>query len=213
MKAHISLGNFAFILNRLVIIWFLLHLLTCVCIRQQDPASLVGRQLSGYISDTYFMMSTASTVGYGDVTVDHKRKTDVELTYLFGILIMILALVFFSYMQSTFNSLRSRWQAATSELEKESHLIEEWITLRNVRGYKPLTFQLEKQVKSLLHYMWQSNQASVLQSDWHRNLPWDTQYLLEKEIMNNVILKFQILRDLNDEALAISLLRQAAPER
>ena len=205
--------NISFILNRLLVIWLLLHTLTCICIRQQDAASLVGRQLSGYISDTYFMMSTASTVGYGDVTVDHRRKRDVELTYLFGIMIMILALVFFSYMQSTFNSLRSRWQAATSEVENESHLIDEWITLRNVRGHKPLNFQLEKQIKTLLHYTWQNSHSSVLLSDWHRNLPWSIQNLLDQQIMHNFILKFEMLKDLQDEQLAISILRLATPER
>lgn len=132
---------------------------------------------------------------------------------MFGILIMILALVFFSYMQSTFNSLRSRWQAATSETTKQMHLIEEWLTLRNVSGNKALTFQFEKQIKSLVQYMGQSDQSSVFQSEWYQKLPDKTQYLLEKEVMQNLVMKFEILKALNDHDLAISLLKRAVPER
>ena len=211
--AHIMLGNWAFIVNRLAIVWLMLHTLTCLCIRQQDPVTFIGAQLAGYIGNSYFMMSTASTVGYGDVTVDHTRTTDVEVTYLFGVLIQIFALGFFSYMQSTLGSLGNRWTLAVNEWVKEYEILEEWMTLRNLRGYKPLDYHLERQIKTLIRYTWLNDHSSILKSEWHENLPYAIQHEVEEEIMHNVIHDFKILRRLGDQDLAISIIRLSSPDR
>lgn len=200
-------------LNRVGIVWLIMHILTCVCIRQQDPSSLTGRRLSGYIDNTYFMMSTASTVGYGDFTIDHKRTYDTELTLLFGVFIMILALGFFSFMQSTFFSLRARFQAAESEHRKEINSIEEWMVLRNMRGKRALSFAYEHKVKALLRYVSRHDHSVVINSDWHKQLPDAVQYLVEIEIMRNLVVKFHFLKNLGDEKLGISIVRNASIER
>ena len=126
---------------------------------------------------------------------------------------MILALVFFSYMQSTFNSLRSRWQAAESQIRRETNLIEEWMVLRNTRGKRALTFSYEQKVKSLLRYVSRHDHSVVVESEWYRRLPDLIQYQLEKELMKNAVLQFGFLRDLEDDRLAISILRQSSVER
>lgn len=75
--------------------------------------------LDSNIQAIYFLFTTAGTIGYGDVTVDNKATHLVFWRYLFATLVIFFALIFFSYLQSLINALRSRLTFAQLKLQED----------------------------------------------------------------------------------------------
>ena len=188
-----------------------MHTLTCLCIRQQDLSALKEDGVSEYILNASFLMTTAATVGYGDSTVDHDAQ-DPETTYLFGISIMISALIFFSFMQTTFSSLFKKVSAAKAVMENEYSQIEEWIIVRNRMGVTAMPRKLEKMVKGYLRYVSQHDSGIVINSEYHGRLAYSTQIKLEKVLFHNVVIQFKFLKQLANEQLAGHMLKSATTE-
>ena len=87
------------------------HLTACVFIFTEKIA--LETEISGqdpwtrYISVLYFMVTTSTTVGYGDITIDHKSSKYVFIRYSYQVLLMMMSLlvnsVFYTLINATVN--------------------------------------------------------------------------------------------------------------
>ena len=83
------------------------HMSACVFIfteKQAEYGQSDQSPVDRYISVLYFMVTTSATVGYGDITIDHKSVNLVFGRYLYQVLLMLLTLVLNSAFYSLINS-------------------------------------------------------------------------------------------------------------
>lgn len=110
------------------------HISACIFILTEQIALQVdteeGKHIDRYISVLYFIISTSTTVGYGDITIDHKAERLLEFRYSYQILLMLFSLVvnslFYSLINITVNE-------AVYILDKPYEPLEEfeyWMTAR-----------------------------------------------------------------------------------
>ena len=210
-NAHLFCENVSFVMNRLLIILLLMHTLTCLGVRQQKSSIIHGQEVHQYIENASFLMATAATVGYGDSTIDHNAE-DTNVTYMYGISIIICALVFFSFMQSTFSILFKKLGAAKFTSETELGEIEDWITLRNRMGPMPIPRKFEKVTKGYLRYVSQHDHSILMDSPFHEELPHHVQMKLENVVFHNLLIQFHFLKNLKNDLLAAQIVKDATTE-
>jgi CRP-like cAMP-binding protein len=99
-------GDFFILMNYFLLIS---HIIACFFILTEKLAkSEVGLDndpFDWYISVLYFMVTTATTVGYGDITIDHQTQRFIFLRYGYQVFLMVFSLFasscFFSLVQTT----------------------------------------------------------------------------------------------------------------
>jgi CRP-like cAMP-binding protein len=139
------------LLDSLVTILLLSHFLSCLWLRIN--AFEILDVAKDYITAAYFIITTASTVGYGDVSVDHKETRSIAGRYIFAILIQIASLIFFAYIQSLISSLLKQFRASKALTASESQEFEEWMTVRNQTQGVIIPYNFEKILYEYFFYM------------------------------------------------------------
>lgn len=97
-------------------IFIISHYISCFWIRVNSYAT--GDEYKDYLNAIYFLFVTASTNGYGDITVDNLSTRNVLGRYLFAMMIMLASLIFFAYIQSLIAALRIQWTLVDSKIEE-----------------------------------------------------------------------------------------------
>jgi hypothetical protein len=109
--------------------------------------------VNDYVTSLYFIFTTSSTVGYGDITVPHNARDYVEGSYLFASLLIILALIFFAYLQSLINSLISLLHATSNQIHEQLEEFNDWMAARNQTKGVNITFKYESTLKEYVDYI------------------------------------------------------------
>ena len=150
-----SANNYHLILksltNNIITIGILSHVITCLWIRVN--VTLTNNWVADYVTSLYFLFATSSTVGYGDITVDHKSREHVEGRYLFASCLIIAALIFFAYLQSLINSLIHQFQAVELVIHQELDEFSDWMAARNQTKGVYITFKYEATLKEFINYI------------------------------------------------------------
>lgn len=134
----------------IVDIFLLAHSLTCFWIRF-NYLNLDHNLGQMYTNALYFIIATASTVGYGDQTVN-KNQDKAELRYLFTFFLVFLALIFFAYMQSLINTIIAKLNKLGSKSQEAHSELEDWLVLRNKSGKLAMPFVLEKKISRFFKF-------------------------------------------------------------
>lgn len=111
------------------------------------------------ITSCYYSITTLSTVGYGDLY----PISNFEM--IFGILIMLAGVGFFSLIMGSFIEIISTFN---QNLGVEEHTFElhNWMTLlTRFRENKPLPNSLYRQINQHFKYYWANNRLSQVQKD------------------------------------------------
>ena len=85
------------------------HVSACIFILSERLAfAKEGSDLdpySQYVSAIYFMVTTSTSVGYGDITIDHSTQILIPIRYLYQVFLMLVSLVvnsaFYSFINMT----------------------------------------------------------------------------------------------------------------
>lgn len=115
--------------------------------------NLTNNWATDYITALYFVFATSSTVGYGDVTVPHNAKNNIEGRYLFACVLIIAALIFFAYLQSLINSLIHQFQAVSLQITEQLEEFNDWMAARNQTEGVCITFKYESTLKEFIDYI------------------------------------------------------------
>lgn len=141
----------------------LAHIAACLWIRNYGLLS--SDSIDDYNTAIYFLFTTASTVGYGDVTVDHKRTTNVGDRFVFASSLMIFALIFFAYVQSLIYSLLQDFQAVDLKVKEKVEEFDDWMTVRNMTSGVMILYRYEKQLKEFFDYLHKYDVFSAVGAD------------------------------------------------
>lgn len=125
-------------------IFLIAHILSCFWIRF-NYLDLDYNYTENYVNAFYFVFATASTVGYGDLTVN-KNQTLIEARYLFTILMLFLALIFFAYVQSLITTILGKLKKLGSSSQEALNELEDWLATRNRSAKTMMPYQLEKKI-------------------------------------------------------------------
>ncbi|CDW72458.1 cation channel family protein [Stylonychia lemnae] len=108
------------------------------------------------IISCYFALTTLSTVGYGDLV----PQTQVEM--IFGILVMLCGVGFFSYIMSSFIEIISNYDKKMGAVDKGTEL-HNWMTLlTRFTNNKPLPKSLINQIDNHFSYYWNNDRLASL---------------------------------------------------
>jgi hypothetical protein len=106
-----------------IFIWIILvsHVCTCYWIRLDLYSSGLSSGLfySTYVKNSYYIFTTSSSTGYGDITIDHKATDFVILRYLYQLVLMYFGLVVNSLLYSLINTLSERTEEVLSRPTQE----------------------------------------------------------------------------------------------
>ncbi|EAR82348.1 cation channel family protein (macronuclear) [Tetrahymena thermophila SB210] len=105
----------------------------------------------------YFVMTTITTVGYGDYTPQSNNEKIV------GIIIMILGIAFFSYIMGNFTDVLTS-QKKLGEGFKSSDL-QRWLTSLSKFNSKPLPQSLVQKIDDHFNYFWKHDRLCDLKKD------------------------------------------------
>lgn len=155
-------------LKNFISVFCLAHIAACLWIR--NYGQLTKSPIDDYNSAIYFLITTAATVGYGDITVDHKRDNNVAGRYIFASSLMIFALIFFAYVQSLITSLLLNFQAVDLKVKAKVEEFEDWLAVRNMTAGVVIEYRYEKNIKEFFDYINKYDIFSAISSDGYIDL-------------------------------------------
>lgn len=120
MKASILESFLTTLLADILTLACIIHIFSSLWISVNDyKMATTADTFNSFVQATYFLFATAGTVGYGDVTLDNKSSKQVVWRYFFATMVIFFALIFFSYLQSLINALRSKLTFAQLKLQED----------------------------------------------------------------------------------------------
>ena len=146
----------------------LAHLATCLWIRNNETLSRSA--VNDFVSALYFLITTAATVGYGDITVSHVSLNNVGGRFVFASSLMIFALIFFAYVQSLINSMLQDFQAVEIKVRKKLDEFEDWMTVRNMTTGVVIHYRYEKNLKEFFEYLYKYDVYSAIGAEGYLEL-------------------------------------------
>ena len=179
----------------MTLLFFVAHLATCMWIRLSD---LDISDIQGhYINNLYFLITTASTCGYGDVTVDKDDAlldpglyVGASLVILFGLNYFVIFIAFNKNFIEQLNLPAVLKNQAIDELE-------DWFAIRNQTSGVSIAWYFEKLVKGYNYFLVTQDLVTKLSyGDYYDKLPYAFQAIFQEYIANDLISAFEILEAL-----------------
>ena len=148
--------------SNIIVLFLMSHTLACFWIRVNSATR--ESNSTDFIAGFYFIYATATTIGYGDVTVLHSGTTNLTLTYLFGIAVIALGLVFDAYAQSKIRTMVMEINRLNNHFEMQFEELEDWLAVRNMTQGVHLTRLYEVVVRGYFSHMITNDVHSIMQT-------------------------------------------------
>lgn len=171
----------------------IINFATCLWIRVIGEDSLEIFRI--YVTALYFMITTASTTGYGDVTVDKRLALIDNWQYIYAILVILFALnyfvIFIAYNKAFIEDLNLQESIKSQALEE----VEDWFAVRNQTSGANITWDFEKRVKGYHFFLVNKDIVSKMSyGDYYEKLPYWIQLKIQIYIVNDLISAFEIFK-------------------
>jgi hypothetical protein len=162
--------RYTFKIIRLVIIATIItYFLGCIwyffCDKMSDhyPISFISKynlkeknDFDKLIISCYFVLTTLSTVGYGDLVATNNAER------IFCIFLMLLGVAVFSYVMGNFTELITNYDKKLGISDKGEEL-QNWLTLMSkFSNSKPLSNELIKKIDNHFAYFWENDRNSTI---------------------------------------------------
>lgn len=178
-------------------VFLLTHAMACFWLRFNEFSD-VDNHVETYVSSFYFVYSTATTVGYGDITVDHSNQGDIIGRYSFAVVLMFMALVYFAFMQSLIVNLIDKWDRINNCTVSFANDLEDWLVTRNNSGRGAIPWLLERKIFHYFTFYMRWDIGSVLCGHGFLNrLGFSTKEALREYLAHEIIRKFIFFRDID----------------
>lgn len=124
-------------------------------------------QTTTYISSIYWVFTTLSTLGYGDLFPVEKNE------YLFTMLIEFMGVFLFAYMMGNINNLIEKLDDDVDEyLENELEKLDQWLMkIDRANSHRKLKHEMVLKIKDALHTYWTLDHVVVQQNGFLDQLP------------------------------------------
>ena len=148
--------------SNVIVLFLMSHTLACFWIRVNSATQ--ESNATDFIAGFYFIYATATTIGYGDVTVLHAHTSNLTLTHLFGIAVIALGLVFDAYAQSKIRTMVLEINRLNNHVELQLEELEDWLAVRNMTQGVHVTRLFEVVVRAYFCHMITSDVHSIMQT-------------------------------------------------
>jgi hypothetical protein len=178
---------------RMTMLLLMAHLVTCLWIRvlNEGTSEIFGI----YISALYFLFTTASTTGYGDITVDKNLASDDTGLYVWASFVILFGLnyfvIFIAYNKKIIEDFNLQESIKTQTIEE----VEDWFAVRNQTSGAQITWHFEKLVKEFHFYLVNKDIVSKLSyGEYYDKLAYSMQMRIQLYIANDLISAFEIFK-------------------
>lgn len=183
-------------MSNTLILYFIGQTLACCWIRAHGHFDDTVETV--YITAVYFIMATASTIGYGDETVDKTLADQNDWLYMLAILITLLSLNYFAYMQSLIWSMTQEWAKIDGNIEESLEDFEDWMAIRNQTMGSTITFQFEKSCKSYIKYISNRDVLSKINYNGYMNaMAYNSQTNIKTYVIRELITSFDFFQSMS----------------
>jgi hypothetical protein len=187
-------------------LYLLSNLLACVWIRVNKFNELDS--VDDYIRSYYFLFATATTIGYGDVTVDHKNPSIVKTRYTIACVLIIFAIVFYAYVQAKILQVKSQFGGLDAVLSDGLNEFEDWMAVRNMSHGVSISARYEKNLKDYFVYMLRTDLHSALQiGGYIEQVSHSIREVILERTSSSFISKFSFFK-LLPESLAVKIISE-----
>ena len=115
-----------------------------------------------YINAIYFVYSTSTVVGYGDVTIDISSKYKIEIRILFSILVIFFGIIFVGYTFGCINQTLAEVNQIELKVNAELGGFEGWIAIRRKGNPEAFSFKFEMMLKRFYLSLFRYNVSRVI---------------------------------------------------
>lgn len=124
-------------------------------------------QTTTYITSIYWVFTTLSTLGYGDIFPVEKNE------YLFTMLIEFMGVFLFAYMMGNINNLIEKLDDDVDEyLENELEKLDQWLMkINRANSHRKLKHDMVVKIKDALKTYWTLDHVVVQQNGFLDQLP------------------------------------------
>jgi hypothetical protein len=126
-----------------VILIFVIHWMACGWIALSEIVS-GSDPLTTYLRAIYWVVTTMTTVGYGDITPQSNFQV------LYAILIMMIGVATYGYVVANLSSYFGNIDTARSEFSRKMAILNAFLV------YRDIPLELEKRIRSYYNYIWEN---------------------------------------------------------
>ena len=181
-------------------VFLLAHAMSCFWIRFNQLFMNVDKHIETYINSFYFIYSTATGLGYGDITINKSDEGDLNGRYCFAIMLMFMALVYFAFVQSMIVNLLKKWEKINNNSLGAFTEMEDWLVIRNNSGRGAIPWLLERKVFHYFKFLMQWDISSILcENGFLEKLGYTIKETLREYLASEIIRKFEFFRDVSPE--------------
>lgn len=192
-----------------ITILLLANLLSCFWIRVNSYVTADNK--TDYINSVYFLFTTASTIGFGDMLVDHARTDTAAGRYLFATFMILMCLIFFAYVQSLINSMRIEWTLVDDRLQGLLEEFVDWMTNRSMASGGRIPFKFETNLIDFFDYLYTNDIYSTVSMNGFIDLLGEKLKMqLTKITAKGVVDRYVFLADVDDDIAAEIVLNSEA---
>lgn len=185
------------------------NLLSCFWIRVNSYVTTDNK--TDYINSLYFLFTTASTIGFGDILVDHTRTDTASGRYLFATFMILMCLIFFAYVQSLINSMRVEWTLVDDRLQGLLEEFVDWMTNRSMASGGRIPFKFETNLIDFFDYLYTNDIYSTVSMNGFIDLLGEKLKMqLTKITAKGVVDRYVFLADVDDDIAAEIVLNSEA---
>ena len=167
-------------------------------------ASLNNEQI--YVKTLYYVITTISTVGYGDIS----PKTSKEIAFV--MFIQFLGVVIFAYLTGNITSILMNLNQREKILSEKEINLDKWFLDMNSHHKYKIPTELHKNIKDYFLYYWENDHSSLLtDTNFLMRMPLKLRNEFLEYLFSDEIKHFNVFFDELDNQLKYSMMLSMYP--
>lgn len=171
------------------------HIGACIWISTSGEIS--NKFVDQYTNALYFLVTTATTTGYGDITAESESSFRVVATFKFmsAIVAILLGFQYFGGLIALNTEFLKVWKMGANQTKQEKEDLEDWFAARNQISGSQITWNYEKNVKTYQSLLVNKDIISKLSyGEYFEKLPYSWQSTIQLCTAYDLISAFEILK-------------------
>lgn len=159
-----------------------------------------------YVKTLYYVITTISTVGYGDIS----PKTSKEIAFV--MFIQFLGVVIFAYLTGNITSILMNLNQREKMLSEKEINLDKWFLDMNSHHKYKIPQELHKNIKDYFLYYWENDHSSLLtETNFLMRMPLKLRNEFLEYLFSDEIKHFSVFFDELDKQLKFSMMLSMYP--
>lgn len=177
------------------VMMILSHVACCLWTRAE--VHTVEGTFNTYVNSLYYLVTTASSTGYGDVTVEDPDGEVDSPAFVYALIAIMSGMQYFGLFLTLNWKLWGRLHSYTVKVNAEKEELEDWFAARNQISESNISWSYEQSVKCYHSLLASKDIISKLTyGNYLEKLPVDCQRAVQFHSVYDLISTFEILKSL-----------------